>query len=376
MKVCPKCAQSFAEGFRYCPKDAAELVRYDLRARVQTGDEMQLLLPTASLLTRLRVELATAWRELRRDPRNFSRGLLRGEGSSRRRKRLLQAGLATAVISYATIFMALVIVQVFKAPASSSVDAALPHDPLPVYSLVPIFKPEPAKDSARTGRGRLGGSLTQPQRAHGGGGGSARTPTSRGVPPAALFNQQILLPRPEPPKINHPTLLVTPHVIGDPKSFLQMKGRVGLADGQTEVPSPGEGPGTGIGPGTGAGYDRGEDAGRGGGKFKLGGGRPTGDDNADGVITASANLKPTILYKERASYTENARQQRIQGTVVLSVIFSADGQLRDIRTVRGLPEGLTESAIAAARRIRFNPAVRNGQPVSVRSVLEFNFTLY
>lgn len=376
MKVCPKCAQSFAEGFRYCPKDAAALVRYDLRARVQAPDELQLLLPPSSLLTRLRIEVTTAWRELRRDPRNFSRGLLRGEGSSHRRKRLLQAGLATAVIAYATVFMALVLVQVFKSPAAGSAEAAPPLDPAPVYSLVPIFKPEPTNSRARAGRGRLGGSLAQPQRAHGGGGGNRQTPASRGVQPAALLNQQILLPQPEPPKIIHPTLVVTPNVIGDPRSFLQMKGRVGLAHGQTDVPSPGEGPGTGIGPGTGPGYDRGEGGNRGGSKPRLGGGELTGADNDDEVAAASANLKPTILYKERASYTEDARQQRIQGTVVLSVVFGANGQLRGIRTLRGLPHGLTEAAIAAARRIRFNPAVRNGQPVSVRSVIEFNFALY
>jgi TonB family protein len=375
MKVCPKCAQSFAEGFRYCPKDAAELVRYDLRARVQAGDEMHLLLPTASLLTRLQIELSTAWQELRRDPRNFSRSLLRGEGSSGRRKRLLQAGLASAVIAYATIFMALVLVQVFKSPATNSVDAALMREPAPHYSLVPVFKAEPVKPSSRAGQGRLGGSLPQAQRPQGGGGGGTKTPASRGVEPQALPDQQIFQPRPELPKIINPTLIVAPNVIGDPKAFLQMKGNVGLAKGQLDVPSPGDGLGRGIGPGTGPGYGPGSDGNRGGGKNKDGGGPTTGPGDDD-VWRASAMLKPTILYKERASYTEDARQQRIQGTVVLSVIFSADGQLRDIRTVRGLPHGLTESAIAAARRIRFNPAVRNGQPVSVRSVLEFNFTLY
>jgi tetratricopeptide (TPR) repeat protein len=47
-----------------------------------------------------------------------------------------------------------------------------------------------------------------------------------------------------------------------------------------------------------------------------------------------------------------------------------------IRVLRGLPDGLTHKAIEASRKIRFNPATRNGEPVSVRGQLEFTFNLY
>src|SRR5215467_4122173 len=105
MKVCPKCSQSFADGFTFCPKDAARLDKYDLRARVQREDEFHFLLEPESLLSRLKRELMNASGEMRADPRAFLRGLLRGEGTTRQRKRLLQAGLATAVIVYASVFM-------------------------------------------------------------------------------------------------------------------------------------------------------------------------------------------------------------------------------------------------------------------------------
>jgi TonB family protein len=82
------------------------------------------------------------------------------------------------------------------------------------------------------------------------------------------------------------------------------------------------------------------------------------------------------VYKEKARYTEEARQQQIQGTVILRATFSADGRITDIRVVRGLPNGLTENAIVAAQRIRFQPALNNGVPITVRASLEFNFTLY
>jgi TonB family protein len=105
-----------------------------------------------------------------------------------------------------------------------------------------------------------------------------------------------------------------------------------------------------------------------------GGGGCCGD--GDGVEVARGSLRPTITYREKAKYTEEARQHNLQGTVVLSVIFGADGGLHNIRVLRGLPDGLTEKAIEAARNIRFRPAVRNGVPISVRMTLEFNFALY
>ena len=91
---------------------------------------------------------------------------------------------------------------------------------------------------------------------------------------------------------------------------------------------------------------------------------------------ANANLKPKILYKEKAPYTEEGRLQHTQGRVVLNLLFGADGVIKDIRIVMGQPYGLTENAIQAARRIRFEPAMQNGRPVSVRVLVEFNFALY
>lgn len=97
---------------------------------------------------------------------------------------------------------------------------------------------------------------------------------------------------------------------------------------------------------------------------------------AQPILTMSTDLRPTILYREKAKYTEEARSQKVQGNVVLSVVFSKQGKLVVFGVVRGLPYGLTESAIESAQKIRFNPAMKDGQPVSVRGNVEFNFTLY
>lgn len=83
---------------------------------------------------------------------------------------------------------------------------------------------------------------------------------------------------------------------------------------------------------------------------------------------------PKILYKEKAVYTKDARDNKISGIVVLSAVFRANGKITDVRIVRGLPHGLSESAIEAAKKIRFEPARKADQPVSMRAKLEFSFS--
>ncbi|MCI0665138.1 MAG: energy transducer TonB [Acidobacteria bacterium] len=86
-------------------------------------------------------------------------------------------------------------------------------------------------------------------------------------------------------------------------------------------------------------------------------------------------LRPTIIYREKAKYTKEARDNNVEGIVILNVVFTAEARITGIRVVRGLPHGLTEKAIEAAQKIRFEPPIRNGQPVSVRGNLEFSFQL-
>ena len=86
--------------------------------------------------------------------------------------------------------------------------------------------------------------------------------------------------------------------------------------------------------------------------------------------------KARVLSKPEPQYTERARSQGVRGTVVLRAIFADDGRVKHIIVVRSLPDGLTEMALAAARRIKFVPATLNGLPVSVFIQLEYNFNLY
>ena len=67
-------------------------------------------------------------------------------------------------------------------------------------------------------------------------------------------------------------------------------------------------------------------------------------------------------FKPNPVYTEEAAQLKLEGEVLLEVMFGANGQLHVNRVVRGLGHGLDEAAIAAANKMRFKPALRNGQP--------------
>jgi TonB family protein len=248
------------------------------------------------------------------------------------------------------------------------------YQPPPTETKIDVKLPEKAKAE----RKELGGSKPKPKPATGGGGGGRQQPTppSKGVPPQMALTPPIIPPSPEPPKIKNPQLVVAQTIYGDPKTIPTMKGPIGDPTGIPAPPSSGPGTGGGIGRGGGQGVGSGDGGGLGPGRGGNAGGGDMGLGGGGGIQPMSANLKPTILYKEKAKYTEEARQNKIQGTVVLNVVFTADGRITSIRVVRGLPDGLTEKAIEAAQKIRFNPAVKNGAPVSVRGNLEFSFNLY
>ena len=101
----------------------------------------------------------------------------------------------------------------------------------------------------------------------------------------------------------------------------------------------------------------------------------TGNDRTT-FSPQEVTVRVRILREQEPSYTEQARQNEVSGTVILRAIFTADGQVRHVIVVRGLPDGLTERSIAAARTIKFVPATRDGKPVSMFMELRYNFYMY
>jgi TonB family protein len=82
-----------------------------------------------------------------------------------------------------------------------------------------------------------------------------------------------------------------------------------------------------------------------------------------------------ITYKPNPVYTSEARNLKLEGEVLLEVEFAANGQLHVNRVVRGLGHGLDEAAVAAAGKMRFKPASRNGQAIDYTAIVHVVFQL-
>ena len=84
---------------------------------------------------------------------------------------------------------------------------------------------------------------------------------------------------------------------------------------------------------------------------------------------------PVAIHRVDPRYTETARRIRFEGAVILSLLIDTDGRVADVTVLRGLPFGLTESAVTAARQWLFEPCTFNDKPVSVRMTLTVHFRI-
>jgi TonB family protein len=249
-------------------------------------------------------------------------------------------------------------------------------------------------EKGRVGFARGGGegSLPQPARSRGGGGGGLRSPlaASQGRPPIPSN-----IPAPIPTTaLRLPQALPVAGIDLDPALWRKLDySSYGDPRSKSTTPSNGSGDGggvgsgngTGIGEGDGPGFGRGFGGNMGGDGNKPGGGgiggsrgnNPNGDDDPDRVYPPhDVSTRPRVITKPEPQYTEQARRDSITGTVILRVVFSSAGQVTNIQAVQKLGGGLTEKAIAAAREIRFVPAMRHGHAVSTYMQLEYNSNLF
>lgn len=86
--------------------------------------------------------------------------------------------------------------------------------------------------------------------------------------------------------------------------------------------------------------------------------------------------KAQILRKPPPGFPREARRHITRGYVILRAILAADETVKHIEVITGLPNGLSESAIAAARQIKFKPARKDGKPVSVWVEVEYQFQVF
>jgi TonB family protein len=414
MKRCNACGEEFKDEFSFCPLDGTPFRTGEGVAQCDYAEpapaEFHLtLIGDDGLGRRLGDQLSfvvdqakEAWPSFKKDPIAFAaRRVAEGKRlfkQTRSRPHVL-SGATTALLIVAAIVLS---VLVLERPARKMSDADLIDNGDEIVRTVEIDLRTEAKPNhdagvgagekgrAGFGKGKGEGSRPVPARAQGGGGGGDRNPTqaSQGrvpVPsiiPAPISTTMARLPQTLPdagididPALWRNLSLTS---YGDPRS-------------KSTTPSNGPGDGGGVGPGKGTGIGEGEGPGFGPGrKGNIGGGdnspgccgeggsrgnNPNG--NPDQVYPPSqVNERARVLSKPEPQYTEEARRSGITGTVILRVVFSRTGEVTNIRALQSLGGGLTEKAIGAARQIRFVPARKNGQPVSMYMQLEYNFNLY
>lgn len=93
------------------------------------------------------------------------------------------------------------------------------------------------------------------------------------------------------------------------------------------------------------------------------------------VLESPRSTPVEILSKPKPTYTDSARANKIEGEVLLEVVFTASGEVNVVRVIQGLGYGLEDAAEVAARQIRFKPAQQDGVPVDSTAIVHITFEL-
>jgi TonB family protein len=88
-----------------------------------------------------------------------------------------------------------------------------------------------------------------------------------------------------------------------------------------------------------------------------------------------ADAPPSITDKPKPEYTAEGRNLKIEGDVVVDLVFLANGNIQINKVVSGLGHGLDEAAVRAAQQIKYKPAKREGQPVDYPARVRIEFRL-
>jgi TonB family protein len=343
-------------------------------------------------------QLRRAWPHVKSDPVGFAKRVV-VEGRLRL-QRALAAPNSLAAMTATMLVVSSAVLVLLLSDRMTKITERQPDEGLAQITMLNFPNPNATPEGKGVGagsQGRLGfaqgkgeGSASEPKRSTGGGSGGDhnRLPAQVGKPPQP---SEIPAPIPQVPPVEKQALPVAGididrvlwqnlpmPVFGDPRSKSSAP-----SNGPGDDGGMGNAHGQGIGEGSGTGFGPGEDGGIGGNrKGQPGGGGPGGargnnPEDPDRVYPApQVTERARVLAKPEPQYTEDARRNQITGSVVLRVIFSRTGEVTNIRAIHLLPFGLTERAIAAARQIRFRPALREGRPVNVYMQLEYNFNLY
>jgi protein TonB len=105
--------------------------------------------------------------------------------------------------------------------------------------------------------------------------------------------------------------------------------------------------------------------------------RPVAREDDEKVYEGKeVTCRAVITGRPEPVYPRRAREDGVQGTVRVRVVLLASGKVGEVLVIKGLPEGVSEAAVEAARRIKFTPAIKDDRWVSQRVLVEYAFNLY
>jgi TonB family protein len=292
------------------------------------------------------------------------------EKNGKQRNMLLLGSLVLMLsVAFGSYLVSLFKKEMFVGAIGDERSLAMLLDDVPM----PVEEPEEKPNKDKAGGG-------------GGGGKEEPEPVNQGDLPDQTPDP-IRPPDPKVHRMDDPALVIPPPSTQGNMKTEKKYGRWGDPNSFSDTLSngPGSGGGMGTGIGTGAGSGRGTGMGSGSGSGAGSGeGDGYGDGRGSGIAGAPPKAPPAggvtspfrIISKPRATYTDAARTNNVQGSVLVKVTLLASGQVGSVAVVRGLPHGLSERAIAAAKQIRFEPKKVNGAPVSVTQTFEYTFSIY
>ncbi|MEK6405540.1 MAG: TonB family protein [Acidobacteriota bacterium] len=89
----------------------------------------------------------------------------------------------------------------------------------------------------------------------------------------------------------------------------------------------------------------------------------------------AVDSRPVLLNNPQPRYNDEARHRGVEGFVKMRVLVGSDGKVQQVTVTSGLPFGLSEQAVEAARKMLFKPAMKDSQPVAYWLPIEIGFHL-
>jgi protein TonB len=228
---------------------------------------------------------------------------------------------------------------------------------IPRSDRTPLYLPQDIREDM---------TLIQPERGGGGGGDGSPIPASFGKAPRFALEQ--LAPPEAVVRAVDPKLEVDPTLLGPPQLKLPSLDVSMWGDPNSKSFTPSNGPGRngGIGPGDGGGIGPGKGPGLGPGDSGFG-------PATIHVVTGAT--PPIPIFRVEPEFTDAARKAKYQGTVEITIIVDADGNVRDARVAKAAGLGLDERALEAVKQWKFKPGMKDGKAVPVYAQVDVTFRL-